>query len=392
MDIDARIKRRQRKGGGPRLVEDYESLSPVAHVDEPSDRGPVFERLLDHLDPVFDGRLPPNAYISGPFGAGKSAIVTALFSRLGRLSTEQRSVIHTSTRAAASPSPGFVYVDLRNTTSGFAFYHRVLDGLVDDSVPEHGISTETLRRRLHDLLGDASTGVVIAVDHVAEQDSTDAEALIDLFAGLPSNVSWLAIGRQEPAETLLTEYTATSIRVEPYRRQMLVDVLMTRASDGLAPQALNHEAARVIAEWADGNAHDALAALFIAADHASRRDSTRISDRDVETALDEIPRPSVSLARVLSLPDNKQRVLREVVELDPSDRESVTATTEAIAAQASVDLSPGTVKRYLYEMAEVGIVERVQSDRENGKGRPPSRVELRFPPTAFRRLYDLQRA
>ena len=392
MDIDARIKRRQRQGGGPRLVQDYESLSPVAHADEPSDRGPVFERLLDHLDPVFDGRLPPNAYISGPFGAGKSAIVTALFSRLGRLSTEQRSVIHTSTRAAAPPSPGFVYVDLRNTTSRFAFYHRVLDGLVDDSVPEHGISTEELRRRLHELLGDASTGVVIAVDHVDEQDGTDVEALIDLFAGLPSNVSWLAIGRNDPEETLLTEYTATSIRVDPYRRQMLVDVLMTRASDGLAPQALNHEEARVIAEWAAGNAHDALAALFIAADHASQRDRTRIGERDVEAAIDEIPRPSVSLARVLSLPENKQRVLREVVELEPADRESVTATTEAIAALATVDLSAGTVKRYLYEMAEVGVVERVQSDLESGKGRPPSRVELRFPPTAFRRLYDLERS
>ena len=392
MDIDARIKRRQRRGGGPRLVQDYEALSPVAHVEEPSDRGPVFERLLDHLEPVFDGRLPPNAYVSGPFGAGKSAIVTALFARLTRLSTEQRSVIHTSTRAAAPPSPGFVYVDLRTTTSRFAFYHRVLDGLVDDAVPEHGIGTEELRRRLHELLGDASTGVVIAVDHVGDQDSTDPESLIDLFAGLPSNVSWLAIGRQPPDETLLTEYTATTITVEPYRRQMLVDVLMTRASDGLAPQALNHDQARTIAEWAEGNAHDALAALFIAADHASRRETTGIGEPDVSAAIDEIPRPSVSLARVLALPENKQRVLREVVELDATDRASVTATTEAIAAKAAVDLSPGTVKRYLYEMAEVGVVERVQSEVESGKGRPPSRVELRFPPTAFRRLYDLRRS
>ena len=40
-------------------------------------------------------------------------------------------------------------------------------------------------------------------------------------------------------------------------------------------------------------------------------------------------------------------------------------------------------------MAEIGIVERVQSDVENRKGRPPSKLELRFPPTAFCRLYDL---
>jgi len=390
MDIDARIKRRQRRDEGPRLVQDYESLSPVAHIDEPSDRGPVFERLLDHLDPVFDGRLPPNAYVSGPFGSGKSAIVTALFARLERLSTEQRSVIHTSTRAATPTAPGFAYVDMRTTTSRFAFYHHVLDALVDESVPEHGISTSEVRRRLHELLGESRTGVVIAVDHVGEPNSTDAAELIDLFAGLPSNVSWLAVGRPSPDDIALTEYTARSITIERYRRQMLVDVLMTRASEGLSPQALKHDLARTVAKWADGNAHDALAALFIAADRATRAERTRLSEADVQAAIDEMPSPSVSLGRVLALPENKQTVLRELVDLDPADRESVTETTEAIASKATVDLSPGTVKRFLYEMAEVGIVERVQSEVQNGKGRPPSRVELRFPPTVFRRLYDLK--
>jgi len=390
MDIDARIKRRQRRTEGIRLVQDYESLSPVAHIDEPSDRGPLLEQLLDHLDPVFDGQLPPNAYLSGPFGSGKSAVVTALFTHLERLSTETRAIIYTSTRAASPTSPGFVYVDLRETSSEFAFYRAVLDGLVEESVSEHGISTEELRDRLHDLLRGSRTGVVVAVDHVGEPDSVDATTLTDRFAGLPSNVSWLAIGRTPPSESQLTEYTATEITVEPYRRQTLVDVLMTRASEGLTQQALDHDLAREIADWAAGNAHDALAAVFVAADRASQTEQTRIGDADVSAALAEIPRPSVSLGRVLALPGNKQVVLRELVDLDAEERASVTATTEAISARPVVDLSAGTVKRYLYEMAEVGIVERVQSERRNEKGRPPSRVELRFPPTAFRRLYDLR--
>jgi len=390
MDIDARIKRRQRRTGGPRLVEDYESLSPVSHIDEPSDRGPTLERLLDHLGPVFDGQLPPNAYVYGPFGAGKSATVTALFAHLDNLSTEARSIIHTSTRAATPTSPGFVYVDMRAVSSEFAFYHGVLDALVDESVPDHGISTDELRSRLHDLLGQSRTGIVVAVDHVSEPDSTDADGLIDLFAGLPSNVSWLAVGRADPDETALTEYTATSVRVERYRRQMLVDVLMTRASEGLAQQALDHDLARRVADWADGNAHDALSALFIAADRAAQAERTRLTEADVTAAIEEIPTLSVSLARVLALPANKQVVLRELVDLNAEDRASVTATTETISSDPAVDLSPGTVKRFLYEMAEIGVVERVQSDVQNGKGRPPSRVELRFPPTAFRRLYDLR--
>jgi Cdc6-like AAA superfamily ATPase len=390
MDIDARIKRRQRRDDKPRLVQDYESLSPVAHIDEPSDRGPVFERLLDHLDPVFDGKLPPNAYVYGPFGSGKSAIVTALFSHLERLSTATQSVIYTSTRGGSPTSPDFIYIDMRGTTSEFAFYHDILDALVDDSVPEHGVSTEEIRDRLHDILGASRTGIVIGVDHVGEPDTTDTDDLVGLFAGLPSNVSWLAIGRKDPGEIAVTDYTATSIPIERYQRQMLVDVLMTRASEGLAQQGLDHELARQIADWADGNAHDALAALFIAADRANREERDRLTEADVTAATEEIPEHSISLGRVLVLPENKQLVLRELVDLDAESRDSVTGTTEAISSRPAVDLSAGTVKRFLYEMAEMGIVERVQSTSNNRKGRPPSRVELRFPPTAFRRLYDLQ--
>jgi len=389
MDIDARIQRRQRRGERPRLVEDYQPLSPVAHLEEPADRGPVLEALLDHLDPVFDGQLPPNAYVYGGFGTGKSAVVTALFGHLTQLSTETRSIIHTSTRTASPTAPDFVYVDLRGRTSPFAFYHSVLDALVDDAVPEHGISTAELQTRLHDLLRQSRTGVVVAVDHVDDPGSVDVPKLVDLFAGLPSNVSWVAIGRTEPAATVLTDYTATSVHVEGYRRQTLVDVLMTRATDGLAQQALDHELTRRIADWAEGNAHDALAALFVAADRADQDGRTSLTEADVTAALEEVPWPSVSLARVLALPANKQAVLRELVDLSPEDRASVSATTQAISATPSIDLSPGTVKRFLYEMAEVGIVERVQSEND-GKGRPPSRVELRFPPTVFRRLYDLQ--
>jgi Cdc6-like AAA superfamily ATPase len=391
MDIDARIKRRQRRDDGPRLIQDYESLSPIYHIDEPSDRAPVFERLLDHLDPVFDGNLPPNAYVYGPFGAGKSAVVTALFSHLQRLSTETRSVIHTSTRAGTPTTPGFVYVDLRATPSEFAFYHTVLDALVDESVPEHGISTAELRERLHAILDGSRTGVVIAVDHVGHPDGTDGGTLVELFAGLPSNVSWLAVGRVDPAETGVTTYTGSAIRIDGYQTQMLVDVLMTRASAGLARQALDHDLARRIAAWADGNAHDALTALFVAADRANQDGRTRLAEADVDGAIAEIPRPAVSLGRVLSLPANKQLVLRNLVDLGADERASVTATAEAISERPGVDLSRGTVKRFLYELAETGVVERVRSERREGKGRPPSRVELCFAPTPFRRLYDLRR-
>jgi Cdc6-like AAA superfamily ATPase len=390
MDIDARIKRRQRRDGELPLVKEYDPLSPVMHIDEPVGCGPLIERLLDHFDPIFTGNLPPNGYVYGPGGSGKTAVVTALFTHLEQLPTENRSVIHTTTRPQSERSPSFVYIDTRQKTSEFAFYHAVLDALIEESIPEHGIGTETLKARLDELLDDTHLGVVVAVDHVGEPRSISETTLVDLLAGLPSTVSWLAISRMEPTTAQLSEYTAVSIGVEPYQDQMLADVLMTRASVGLTTQAITQELAAEIAEWADGNAHNALAALFVATVRADSTGASEITTADVSAAIDEIPSPCVPLGIVLSLPANRQSVLRELIDLSQEERSSVTATTAAIAGADSVDLSPGTVKRFLYEMAEAGVVERVQATARSGQGRPPSRVEPRFPPTVFRRLYDFR--
>jgi Cdc6-like AAA superfamily ATPase len=170
---------------------------------------------------------------------------------------------------------------------------------------------------------------------------------------LPSNVSWLAIGRASPDQTHLTTYTGAEIGVSRYRRQVLVDILMQRASMGLARQALNHGLARQVAAWADGNAHDGLAVLFSAADNAAGVGQDQLTESNINAAIESIPEPCVSLSAVLSLPANRQRVLRHLVNLSPDERESVNMATDALSA---LDLSASTIKRFLYEMAEAGVV------------------------------------
>ncbi|MFB6074886.1 MAG: Cdc6/Cdc18 family protein [Haloarculaceae archaeon] len=385
MDIEARINRRQRRDGAASLVLDYGALAPTSHVADPVDRGPALERLLDYFEPVFEGALPGDGYVSGPPGAGKTALVTALVSHLDRLPTGASGVIHTTTRARSGRSPAFVYVDAREAASRFAFYHAVLEGLSGESVPRHGLGTETVRRRLTDLLADRRA--VLVVDHVGEPSSVDRTDLADLRAPIEGSTALCAVGRAPAADW--ADRVSTTVEVPRYQQQVLVDVLMTRASAGLARRALDHDRAQRIAEWAAGDAHDALAALLVAADRASSAGHDRLTDGDVAAGIDDVPRNGASLGRVLALPENRQAVLRELVDLEDADVTSVTATTDAIAAADRVDLSPGTIKRFLYELAEWGILERVAVERTDGQGRPPSRVEPRFPPTAFRLLYDL---
>jgi len=93
---------------------------------------------------------------------------------------------------------------------------------------------------------------------------------------------------------------------------------------------------------------------------------------------------------VLALPANRQSVLRELVGLDAADRATVMATTDAIAASGRIDLSPGTVKRFLYELAESGILAREENTDADRQGTTAEPGRTTLPPTVFARLYDLQ--
>jgi Cdc6-like AAA superfamily ATPase len=390
MDLKTRIRRRQDSGGDARVVRSYEALNPVAHIEEPTGRGPILDRLLDYLDPVFRGELPTDAYVWGPSGAGKSAVVTALFIHMAQLLSGAAPVIHTSTRAQTANGPSFVYVDARRADTAFALFHAVLDGVLEESVPRQGVGTERMRDRLVEHLRPARRNVVVAVDHVEEPGGLELDTAAAAFDVVADATACVAVGRRPPDDLPDDVRPPERIEVPAYERHALADILTARASDGLAQRALDHEQVRRLAEWAAGDAHDALAALFGAADLADVAGYGRIRERDLTDGMNAVPRPSAALGRVHTLPSNRQLVLRRLVDLDETDTASVDAAAAAIAGAGGVDLSEGTVKRFLYELAEDGIVQRVTTSANTSAGRPPSRLEPRFPTLVFRRLFDLE--
>jgi Cdc6-like AAA superfamily ATPase len=365
MRLAERIERRRRRGSAAdRLVRNRSALDPTRHLDEPIGRGPTLERLLDRVDPAFAGRLPEDAYVYGPKGAGKSAVVAALFARLGATASRGRSVIHTTTRASPPP-PEFVYVDARSAASEFALLRTVLDAVVDDPVPSGGVGTEAVRARLDAALG-RDRRVVVAVDHVDEAETGSLARLGDAFAPVEDRLSYVAVGRADPGDA-----DVAALEVPPYERHALADVLTSRASDALAPGALGHGAVSEVAAWADGDAHDGLAALFGAAVAAVDDGAERVLPAHVERGTAAVPAECCSLGRVRALSESRRRVLVEFVRLDESDRPSVTAAASAVAAARGVDLSAATVKRVLYELADVGAIRRVaDGSGDAGPGRP----------------------
>ncbi|GKZ13309.1 AAA family ATPase [Haladaptatus sp. T7] len=378
MDIGERIERRRATPPAANLVVEWSALSPVTHVSNPVGRGSTLERLLDALDPLFSGHLPPNVHLYGPPGAGKSALVSALFSQLATQLSPERGTILTTTRAVDEDGFDFVYIDARTASTAFRLYRTVLDSLTDDHVPERGVGTGVLQRKLATAVS-RSNKVVVAVDHVGEDETLAAEEVTALFEDMSGSLSVLTVGRTRGREEHALEIPA-------YSTHELTDVVTERASRGLRQGILDHARVKTIAEWAEGDAHDALAALFGAVTLAVDADADRILDEYLEAAMDAVPRDGVPLGIVLSLPENRRRVLAELLELDTDARTSVESSAAAIATET--DLSPGTVTRYLYELAEAGVLERITTRNGRRSGRQPSRLEPRFPTLVFRALHE----
>lgn len=381
MNIEDRVARRRRSNGGLRLVREYDALSPAAHVRDPSSRGAAFEELLDHLEPALGGGLPPTGYVWGPKGAGKSALVTALFAELDRVGREATSSIHTTTRVEDAGIPAFAYVDARATRSEFGLRHAILDALLDERVPKQGVGDDHLDE-LFDRFVDTDRTAVVAIDHLGEPE-THPIAMVEAVLGpLDDSISWIAIGRTPPEADC-----GASVHLPAYQQYVLVDILTSRASQGLSRHAIDHEELRRIAGWAEGDAHDALAALFGGALLASEADERAIDSETAIRGMEAVPRPNASIGRVLALPENRQRVLRRLLDFDTVG-ESVRVTAEALSRDGALDLSTATITRFLYELAEMGVLERVTAERTTELGRPPSRLEPRFPTLVFRRTFD----
>ncbi|MFH5798929.1 Cdc6/Cdc18 family protein [Haladaptatus sp. CMAA 1911] len=379
MDIGERIERRRATSPAANLVVEWSALSPVTHVANPVGRGSTLERLLDALDALFSDRLPPNVHLYGPPGAGKSALVSALFSQLGKQLSPGQGTILTTTRAVNQRGFDFVYIDSRRACTPFRLYRSVLDSLTDDHVPERGVGTGVLEEKLETAVRRSNRAVVVAVDHVNEEEMLSAEEATALFDDMDESLSVLTVGRTRESATRTLEIPA-------YSTHELADVITERASRGLQQGVLDHTQVKTLAEWADGDAHDALAALFGAVTLAVDADADRVRDDDLRVAMDAVPSDGVSLGIVLSLPENRRGVLAELLELDADERTTVETSAAAIAAET--DLSSGTVTRYLYELAEAGVLERVTTTNGRRSGRKPSRLEPRFPTLAFRALQE----
>lgn len=382
MDVSERIQRRRNGRTRDAIVVEWDALNPACHCPDPVGRAATVEALLDAVDPIFEDVLPPDIYVWGEAGTGKSALVAAVMSAM-ESEFRQHPLRYTANRARGVDSEiQFVYVDGWQTNTCFKLYHRMLDALRAENIPKRGIGTD-------DLLSGVKTelqgirGLVLAVDHISMPGSVSMAELNEFLAPLDA-VSTIAIGRESP-DALGRAAPVEDIHVPPYGTE-LIDVLSVRASRGLS-RALGHPHLRRIAHWADGNAHDALAALYLAALAAHEDDGSRIGADHVSEAIELVPRDGTTLSHVLALSETEQDVLERVIRISRQEAIDIDNMADRIATDS--DLTDTTVKRLLYELAQDDVLQRVELRLgEDLVGRRPSQVEPNFAVPLFEHVRE----
>ena len=382
MDVSDRIQRRRNGRTHAAVVVDWDALNPAYHTPDPAARVASVESVLDAVDPAFEDELPQNLHIWGEAGTGKSAICTAIMSALKSEFT-QHPLRYTSTRTTRTSSDlQFVYVDGWRANTQFKLYHQILDALRTDRVPKRGIGTEDLRNGIASELND-KTGLVLAIDHVSMAGSLAMDELESFLSPLDA-VRTITIGRDSP-EALEITGPVEDIHLAPYSTE-LVDVLALRASQGLS-RTLEPPHLRRIAEWADGNAHDALAALYLAGVEADQSDASRIHYEHVSEGIEAVPRDGTSLSHLMALPETEQALLKDVIDTTRQETLEIECMSHHIAEHSR--LTDTTVKRLLYELAQDNVLQRtamrISSDLV---GRRPSQVEPNFSVPLFEHVRD----
>jgi len=251
--------------------------------------------LLDCLAPSVAGRKPFHAWVHGPPGSGKTAIV-------------QAALANVAERGVAA-----VIVNVLQRRTFYAVVDQVLDELrvLAGDEKDTNWKLEVLQRHA------VKQPIVIAIDEIDQLPVGERNALLYNLASLGLVGLVLLSQSRAAAEELdarvLSRLNPRLIGLQPYTDDLVRSILETRARAGLRPETWCGETLGVIARRAEGDARLAIQAFRIAAYRAEHRHALVIEDRDVEHAFGALDLKALRRSYVLRKMPAQQRLLYELI-------------------------------------------------------------------------------
>ncbi|OTF01906.1 cell division control protein Cdc6 [Halorubrum sp. SD683] len=329
------------------LIRDRSLLDPNYVVDEDRivGRDEQLRKVTKMLRVALGDNRPPNLFLYGPSGTGKSLITKAVCKNISRI-CDTRDIEF-----------GTIEVNCQDLdTLGVAVYELAQQAAdeagVDVEVPKHGVATKEKWDELYRIVNENFDSAVFVLDELDmlvgrrdKQDPAFSRLLYQLSrAGaaddLAAHVSVVAISNdtkmmESVGSRALSSFTPEDVHFDDYDANQLQAILRRRQdafTDGVVEEEVIPLAAAFAAQT-HGDARKAIDLMRVAGELAEREGNERVREEHVRKAQDKV---------------EKNRVL-EVVRGISTQKKLCLYATAAVAAESTDGSARSTTGYRVYQ-------------------------------------------
>ncbi|MFD1599352.1 Cdc6/Cdc18 family protein [Halobellus rarus] len=327
------------------MIRDARALRDEFVPQELQHRNNEIDLISSCLRPIEEDLNGEHTLITGPSGAGKTTLAKYVCQQLERQTLDVRI--------------GYVNCLSANTSTG------VLHTLLRDARIGRDFSREsTPRSRYFDRIRDSEYQLVFILDEVDVLD--DYGSLLSLYD--QPNVTLVMVCIDEDAFLSDVDMrvqsrvrAATSVRLEKYHDEEVVDIVTGRAEAGLAAGVLDEGTCGTIADLAAGDARMGIALLRRAAERAEEEGLDHLSPGLIEAVSDSATTEVHD--RNVELLSTHQRLLYEII--SEAGEIGSSELHREYEEQSSSPKSRSTRRRYLDSLERYGLIEQRGSTRDS---------------------------
>lgn len=375
------------------LIQTRSLLDPNEIVDEARivGRDAQLTEVTQHLRVAISDERPPNLFLYGPSGTGKSLIINAVCKNLSEL-CESRDIRF-----------GVIHMNCQNIgTLGSAVYELARKVAHDVGthvdIPEHGIPTKKKWRELYRLINEHYDTVVFVLDELdmlvgrRDMDEPAFSRLLYQFSragstdDITAKVSVTAITNdtkmmEHVGSRALSSFTPEDVHFNDYDANQLREILYHR-EDAFYEDALNDDVIPLAAAFAaqtHGDARKAIDLIRTAGSLAERANAATVREDHVREAQDKVEKNRV-LEVTRGISTQKKLCLFATVAVA---RETGTGAAKSPHGYRIYQYLTGTLnaeqyyqETYVNKMKELTTYSLVASERKS-QG-PPSGSYLEF--------------
>ena len=293
----------------PSLFLNKNTLSPEYVPGEILHREREMEQLTHMMAPVLRDYSPNNIFIYGSVGTGKTITAKFVLSELSKLVRKNKKT-------------HIIYINCKMRRVSDTEY-RLLSQMLKEfgvKVPDTGLSTNVLHRRLEALLEGKNT--VVVLDEVDTLIQKIGDNFLYSMIRTADNLSLIGITNNLTWQKRLDMRVVSSLREEEivfnkYNALQLYDILKARAEEAFSIKiydAVINKCAALAAQE-HGDARRALTLLRLAGDLAEREGSPNVEEYHVDMAEQKMDNDKV-VESLKGMPRQSQAVFAALLELN----------------------------------------------------------------------------